>query len=382
MPEQRTPKSGDSSGRPSGLVEDETDADRTVPEAVRIAVWALVMVGFAIRIYGNWWDYPLVLHPDEPKIVGRAVMFIEQKTLLTRFLHYPTLYIYVHALVFGLIDSANSILGFWTTAAESLKETYAANGAIFHIIGRVLTACFGAASIGLVWKIGRRLFGWRAGIAAAGFMAVAYRHVLDSHFATTDVPAAFFVLVAIYLSLPIFEGQARRRDYVLAGLVAGLAAATKYPAGLVLIVPLAAHFLLSPSAGEKQPSWSAAALCIGWAVAGFVAGCPSAVRLWDHFGLALLAESIHAQTGHLGIRPGTFFGYFTQLKPAGGVGWMMVIAAICGLAGGFLKAPRKLAFVCAFPIIYYLLLGSRNLQMTRYVVMLAPFFALWAGAAI
>ena len=81
------------------------------------------------------------------------------------------------------------------------------------------------------------------GLVAALFMALAFLHVRDSHYATTDITMTFLLMLSISF---LIDGHLakRRRDFVIGGIIGGLAAATKYNA-VLLIVPLITSYLLN-----------------------------------------------------------------------------------------------------------------------------------------
>jgi hypothetical protein len=61
----------------------------------------------------------------------------------------------------------------------------------------MLTAAFGVGTVLLLALLGSRLFSREVGFIAALFLAIAYGHVRESHFATTDVPLLFFVTASV-----------------------------------------------------------------------------------------------------------------------------------------------------------------------------------------
>ena len=71
---------------------------------------------------------------------------------------------------------------------------------------------------------------------AATLYAVCPLAAQHGHFATVDVPATFWVTAALVAALT-------SRRWLLIGILAGLAAATKYNAGLVLLAGVAAWTL-------------------------------------------------------------------------------------------------------------------------------------------
>jgi 4-amino-4-deoxy-L-arabinose transferase-like glycosyltransferase len=154
------------------------------------------------------------VRPDEEFVAGKAQEIVETGDLNPHFFHYPSLLLYVDA-------------AFLRAAGPSLEP---------RLAGRLVTVSFGVGTVLLLGALGWRLFSPEAGFLAALFLAVAYPHVRESHFATTDVPFLFFVTASI---LAAAEGRLRGRLWLLrlAAVLAGLAASAKYP-GLLALVPL------------------------------------------------------------------------------------------------------------------------------------------------
>ena len=97
--------------------------------------------------------------------------------------------------------------------------------------------------LGRAWNGDRRgcfpnrpaALGRAAGLVAAFFLSVAFLHVRDSHYGTTDVLMTFLIMLSIaFLIEAHLDGK--RSRFALAGAIGGLAAATKYNA---LLLPIA-----------------------------------------------------------------------------------------------------------------------------------------------
>jgi Dolichyl-phosphate-mannose-protein mannosyltransferase len=84
------------------------------------------------------------------------------------------------------------------------------------------------------------LFGPGAAMAAATIVTFATLAVRESKYATTDAATVFWLTMALAMALRIAQ-RGRTLDYFGAGVFAGMATASKYPAGAVLFALPAAH---------------------------------------------------------------------------------------------------------------------------------------------
>jgi hypothetical protein len=168
------------------------------------------------------------VRPDEEFVVGTAERMLEASDPNPRFFHYPSFLLYLDA---GLLRAA----------PDSIEP---------RLLGRVLTTAFGVGTIVLLGVLGGRLFTRDVGFLAALFLAVAYAHVRESHFATTDVPFLFFLTASLVAGA---EGRLRGRlaYFRVAAVLAGLAASTKYT-GVIALAPLLYLGAGSPGASTRE----------------------------------------------------------------------------------------------------------------------------------
>ena len=108
------------------------------------------------------------------------------------------------------------------------------------LIGRLVTAWAGAASIFILYRIGRQAYGAWTGLLGAAMLATAVLHVQLSHFATVDILTSFFVLCALAQFLEIAR-RPRLAPYVLGAIFTGFAIASKWSAVTLPGVMLLAH---------------------------------------------------------------------------------------------------------------------------------------------
>ena len=228
---------------------------------------------------------------------------------------------------------------------------------------------------------GARLFDdRRVGLLAGALLAVAFLPVHYSHFALNDAPMLAPLAGALVGIAGIYR-TGRTREYVLAGLGLGVAIATKYTAGIVLVTVIAAAFV-SPVAHARIRNL---ALAIGLMCAGFLAANPYA--LLDHHafreGLEKQTETAGEEGGKLGLANTSgwryYLGSFTW-----GLGWLPSLFAVGG-AVALLARHRRLGLLLApAPLLLFLYLGNQSRFFARWMLPIYPILCLlaaWAAVA-
>src|SRR3989344_3202411 len=92
---------------------------------------------------------------------------------------------------------------------------------------RYETAILSGFTVLVGYLLGKKLFNKEVGLVTAFFIAVNYRHILSSNLALADAPAAFFVLLSIYLSSLLLT-KLTWNAYFWAGIGLGLIFSVKY----------------------------------------------------------------------------------------------------------------------------------------------------------
>jgi 4-amino-4-deoxy-L-arabinose transferase-like glycosyltransferase len=113
---------------------------------------------------------------------------------------------------------------------------------------RVLHACLGSATIVAAHRLGKALWGWRAGLVAAGLLAVDQFHVSWSRLIIEETPLLLCEALTLLL---VWRGlsRGRVRDFVGAGLCLGLAYLSKETA--LLLLPALALAMLAVERGRR-----------------------------------------------------------------------------------------------------------------------------------
>ncbi|MDI6827775.1 MAG: glycosyltransferase family 39 protein, partial [Armatimonadota bacterium] len=248
-----------------------------------------------------------------------------------------------------------------------------------YLAGRIVAMVMGVATVLLIYYVGRRMFGRRTGLLAAIFMAILPIHVMHSHFLAVDIPAAFFVTCSLLFASRIPE-KSKARDYLLSGLFAGFAAATKYNAGLVVFAPIAAHLVNGNSFFKRIFSAKLLIIILGLAV-GFLIGCPGALLHSDSFLRGFIYELHHTQTGHglVFAETGSGFVYHIIHSFIPGMGLPILILAIVGVMFAIKKWTPQDAMLIAFLVPYYVLIGVAQVKFARYTIPILPPLVLLAA---
>jgi hypothetical protein len=321
------------------------------------------------------------VHPDESILVPLALGFLTGD-LNPHFFNWPSGFMYLVAALFALYGAA---LG--ATAGGgggSALDAFARDPATFYLIARLASAVIGTLTVVLTYRLGARAFGPAVGLMASAFLAINLQHVVDSHFATTDVPVTCAILAAVLTAWRYWE-RGRAGDALLAGLAGGVAASVKYNGGLVGVVFVLAHLLRARAGGwgwrglvgRAVPVWLAGA------VIGFLVGTPFAAISPAEFFRGVFGE-VRAigtvQFGNEGDPPGLVFHLLHSLPQAMGVP-LLVCAAGGAVAALARRSPAHL-LILAFPLPYLGVIGAWDSRFERYAVPLLPFLSVLAAVGI
>ncbi len=119
---------------------------------------------------------------------------------------------------------------------------------------RLPSVLLGVLSIGLVFLLGCRLFDSRVGLFSAFILPSIYLHFQISRWSTTDMALSFFVLLALYFFVLLFQTNFQKNIYAyLFYLSLGLGFMVKGPPAILIPGLTACGFLIA----TKRKSWFA-----------------------------------------------------------------------------------------------------------------------------
>jgi hypothetical protein len=337
--------------------------------------WPAILIGlfvaaFVLRIVGYKTGLPYVYNADENShFVPRAIGMFGHSPNPGYFIN-PPAFTYVVAALFAVR---------WGTDPATIGGAFAADPTTAFALARAASAFLGALAVSLTAIAGARLFDdRRVGVLAGALLAVAFLPTHYSHFALNDAPTLAPLAAALIGVAGIYR-TGRIREYVLAGLGLGVAIATKYTAGIVLVTVIAAAFA-SPVAHARGRNL---ALAIGLMCAGFVAANPYA--LLDHTafrdGLRKQTETAGEDGGKLGLANSSGWTYYLTTF-TWGLGWLPSLFALGGIAGLFARHRRLALLLAPAPILLFLYLGQQSRFFARWLLPIYPILCLLAAWAV
>jgi hypothetical protein len=334
----------------------------------RPALAVLLVVTFLLRLWGVKQGLPYSYNVDEAThFVPRAVAFFSQD-LNPRYFLNPPAYSYLLHIVFEL----------WFGGSDAVTRVYATNPTDVYVVARVVAAALGTAAVGLTYLAGARFFTRNVGLLAAAIFGLAFLPIFYSHLALNDVPTLAPVALSLYGTAGIVR-RGRLRDYAIAGVGVGLAAATKYTGGVTLVCLLAA-FVCDGAGGAFWLAARRCAVAVVLALLAFVLANPYAVLDFSAFQAGVSAQASLAAGGQdpvkLGIEPGGGITYYLWTL-TWGLGWGPTLAAVGGAA--VLLARRRLALVLVLvpaPIAFIIFMGQQQRFFGRWLMPIFPIVAI------
>ncbi len=335
-----------------------------------VPILCILAVAAVLRFYGLRWGLPndahgYSYHPDEfLTVLYTYVNVVQAGSLDPKFYNYPSLYLY--AIAAAMFMALGVIPAFDVGA--------------LYLSARIVTVLMGVGSVLAVYWAAGKLTGRTGALVAAGILCIAPLHVQHSHFATVDVPSTLFVALALGFAVKALR-EDEWRWYLLAGLMSGLAAGTKYNAGLVVFAIIAAHFFGRGKPGLRVASLVKPLAAVVVTVGAFVISTPSVFLNWSGVAKALAYETKHTSTGHGLVFAGTGNGFVYTFTHSlwYGLGPCLAILFLAAVGYAIIRRNKPMLCILAFVIPYYALISISQVRFARYVLPLFPAIAIMCG---
>jgi len=338
------------------------------------------MLGAAARFWNlNWDGGAFTFNPDEATLNTFAIRL--GPDLNPHFFYYGSVPIYLYRATAEVLSTLTGID--WLSTER------------FALVGRAYSALASAATLLVVFLVGRRLWGRHAGLLAAGFLAASALAIQQAHFGTVDSALTLAGALLLLSALNIAE-TGRTRHYLISGLILGLALAVKLSAASFIILPLVAHLSRSrPRVDTNRRLFSELvppALLLVVAAVGCLLAAPYYLLDWPELWDAIMVQSNEFSGGYKLSYTWQFIGRTPYIFEWGnlllwGLGLPLGTAALGGWAWALWEATRRrtalLLLLAAWPTLYLLYIGTWEVRFVRHTLPLVPFCCLFAaGGAV
>jgi hypothetical protein len=349
------------------------------PGRARWGWWAglavVLLGGLGLRLWGIGQGLPYVYNVDEAEhFVPVAVGMFAKGMLNPHYFANPPALTYVLHVLFDV----------WYGGSHGVVRAFALRSSDVYTLARVAVAVLGTMALWLLYATGARLFSRGVGLLAAAIEAVAFLPVFYGHLALNDAPTLAPATLSLLGTAGVLR-KGRARDYLLAGVGLGLACASKYTAGIVLVPLLAAIVVryLDEGPASSRRVLGGLVLAAVAALAAFFIANPYAVLDYPDFHAELVRQqTLSAESqGKLGApKEGGLLYYLWSFT--WGLGWVPAVAALGGAITvwrrearlGWLLVPAVLLFL-AFMGLQGRYFGRWLLPVFPIVCLLAAFFA-------
>lgn len=346
-------------------------------KAPRYLILAIILLtGLLLRTEGLKWGIPKApywrsYHPDERVVFSTLLkMTTSDGELNPHYFVNPTFHYYSIGLVWWAAKTIKAVPSFRDIIDESPSVTLDDVTRIW-LMARSVSVVMGLLTILVVYLLAREFFKNEVfALAGAWLTAVMPTLVIQSHYMTVDGPVGFWFLLAMLLILKSF-----RQDRVLiwagAGLLSGLAVATKYNA----IVGLASVFVLLlarqrfSNDGKADKIGYKVILFTGAMLLGFLLGCPHALISFGEW-----KEGIRGLLYYNDFATDWFYPWLvTSRLSLGWPGWILFMVSSVAI---FVKPDRTGTILAAGILPYFLMYGYKASPFMRHMVLIIPLMLL------
>ena len=288
----------------------------------------------------------------------------------------PPLHIYLNqTLVMKPAEALRSVLGFEHNWQYPLQLWGA----------RLLTLTLFCGTIILISGVAKEFCGVRASSVLALVTATSAGLIMFNHFATADSPLLFWMLSSFAMALRASQNGSTR-DALLAGLLAGLAAADKYNGlGVAVAIPVSLMVFHGWKSLFGKQCWTGA---LGVPL-GFILGNPGSVFDCQNFTQDFL-YNLDTTPVYDGKTTGAgYFDFLTRFPDL--IGWPAVFLMGIGLIGTSFQilskrlTRRELSMTAAAGAVflfYYITIGRFPRMADRFVLPVVPFLFLLAASGL
>jgi hypothetical protein len=332
----------------------------------------VLVVALGLRVWGVKQGMPFAYNADEnAHFVPNAIGLFGHGWNPHYFVNPPAYTYLLHV-----------VLDVWFGGRKGVYDAMTTNPTEVFVVARLTAAAVGTVAVWLLYMAGAKLFGRAVGLLAAALLAVSFLAVFYSHLALNDVPTLAPVALSLWGTAGVLR-DGRLRYYLLAGAGLGVACATKYTGGVVLVPLLGAAGIALASPAQRNAA--ARGLVLGGvaAIAAFLIANPYALLDFAAFrdGLHHQADASDDALGKLGLTQTSGHLYYLW-SFTWGLGWAPLVAAVIGMGLLAVDDRRALIVLGPAPILYVLFMGAQARFFGRWLLPVFPIACLLAAYAV
>jgi Dolichyl-phosphate-mannose-protein mannosyltransferase len=337
-----------------------------------VGLAGVLAVALGLRVWGVKQGMPYAYNADEnAHFVPNAIGLFGHGWNPHYFVN-PPAYTYLLHVVFDV----------WFGGRAGVSKALTTNPTEVFVVARLTAAVVGTVAVWLLYVAGAKLFGRAVGLLAAALLAVSFLAVFYSHLALNDVPTLAPIALSLWGTAGVLR-DGRLRYYLLAGAGLGLACATKYTGGVVLVPLLGAAGIALATPEQRSAAVRGLVLAGVVAIAAFAIANPYALLDLASFrdGLHHQADASDDALGKLGLTQTSGHLYYLW-SFTWGLGWAPLVAAVIGMGLLAVDDRRALIVLGPAPILYVLFMGTQARFFGRWLLPVFPIACLLAAYAV
>lgn len=373
----------------------------------RALLLGILFLSFSLNVFGITWGLPDRWNVDEAVSSALKMAYNKQISPENDSTH-PTFYHFFLIAFLGLYLLILKVAGYPLDLAASsasvswVKFAYTDPflASSLYVVARMLSAILGTAMVFIVYLIARKIYGRRAGIFSALILALSAGFITDNHYAKSSALVNFLSVFTVYFCIKaVYDGKFRR-DFLIASFLGGLALATKFNGGIV-VLPLIAAYLYRYTASHPYNN-SSVSYCLKYIgnlassgmvlrslifyLLGFFIGFPAFFLHLPRYVPSLIFYKKNYFVGYLSfwVRIADFsrsiIAYTHLIIDMYGV--LLFLIVFSGLIIALRNKNRGKTIILSLIVPYFLIMSSSQILKypnAKYIVLIIPYLSIFGG---
>jgi 4-amino-4-deoxy-L-arabinose transferase-like glycosyltransferase len=346
-------------------------SDRQSKVTQRATPWivlALTLLALLVNAWGIRKDLPYIPENDERKFVWAAVRIAASGSANPGWFGHPgSTVIYPAAGAYRVLHGSNA------------QAAFDADFSQFYLIGRIVAVLYATLSVPLIYLVGRKAFGAKAGLIGAWLCIFNPLILWHTQVVRTDSAAMFFGMLSLWRILEAYD-RPSARNQVLAGVAIGLSISSRYLMGILvlplLVVDLA---LLRQATGKRKGVVTSAIAGLAALGAAFALSTPYLfLDFWNAL-RSVRSETRRASLGADGLTPpGNLLWYLTQALPSA-LTWPQYALALVGVVLAAVRRRFRQLLLVGYAAAFVAIISLSYLHWDRWLIPILPILMILAG---